>query len=243
MKNTVKYILQKILGYEFYLYVFAVFKIKTLRRDKNENDFFYFLDSIPKNDGLILDIGANLGIMTYYLATRFPKNNIFSIEPMPSNFSVLSKIKQKFNLVNVNLCMLALGEDKQRAKMILPSNQGTKMQGLSHIKHPTMELWNEGEVVEVEMDTLDHLFPNKKIKAIKIDVENFEYFVLKGGIKLISTNKPVIYTELWDNENRVNCIDFLKTMDYKCFVIENGQITLFNSQIHKQHNFLFISQN
>ncbi len=43
MKNSLKYILQKLLGLKTYLYVFALVKIKTLRNDSKENDFFTFL--------------------------------------------------------------------------------------------------------------------------------------------------------------------------------------------------------
>ena len=46
---------------------------------------------------------------------------------------------------------------------------------------------------------------DKKIGAIKMDVENFEYFVLEGGKELIKKHKPIIYTELWENQNREKC--------------------------------------
>jgi hypothetical protein len=39
VKNTIKYILQKILGFQTYLFVFSVFKIKTLHSDPKEKDF------------------------------------------------------------------------------------------------------------------------------------------------------------------------------------------------------------
>lgn len=42
MKNFTKYILQKLLGFRNYLFVFCLFKIKTLHSDKNEKDFLYF---------------------------------------------------------------------------------------------------------------------------------------------------------------------------------------------------------
>ena len=95
MKNGIKLILQKLLGYQNYLYVFAKFKIKTLKQDKKEGDFFHFMDSISKN-GAILDIGANIGIMTYHLSKRFADRKIYSIEPMPDNLKVLNKIINTF---------------------------------------------------------------------------------------------------------------------------------------------------
>ena len=243
MKNTIKYFLQQLFGYELYLFTFAIFKIKTLKNDSKEKDFFYFLNLIPTSNGVILDIGANLGIMTYYLSKKFSNNKVYAIEPVPSNIKVLEKIKKQFRLSNVTVFNIALGSEKQIAKMILPKNHGTKMQGLSHIKHDSMELWNDGEEFEVEMNTLDMLFPNQEIKAIKIDVENFEYFVLKGGIQLLIDNKPLIYMELWENDNRIKCMNFLSNLNYECFVIENNQCIHFQADLHKQQNFLFIAKN
>ena len=49
MKNTVKYILHKLLGFKNYLFIFSLYKILTLRKDKNEKDFFAFLHLIPAN--------------------------------------------------------------------------------------------------------------------------------------------------------------------------------------------------
>ena len=40
MKNAIKYILQKVLGYQRYLFVFAKYKIRNLKSDKKEGDFF-----------------------------------------------------------------------------------------------------------------------------------------------------------------------------------------------------------
>ena len=243
MKNTIKYFLQQLFGYELYLFAFAIFKIKTLKNDSKEKDFFYFLNLIPTSNGVILDIGANLGIMTYYLSKKFSNNKVYAIEPVPSNLKVLEKIKKQFRLSNVTVFNIALGSEKQIATMILPKNHGTKMQGLSHIKHDSIELWNDGEEFEVEMNTLDMLFPNQEIKAIKIDVENFEYFVLKGGVQLLNDNKPLIYMELWNNDNRINCMNFLSNLNYECFVIENNQCVHFKVDHHKQQNFLFIAKN
>src|SRR5690606_25170698 len=105
----------------------------------------------------ILDIGANIGIMTYHLSTRFPQTKIHAFEPMPDNLDVLKRITQKYALKNVIVHPYALGETSGILKMILPHNGKTKMQGLSHVKHDSIKEWNEGEEFEVEAKTLDEL--------------------------------------------------------------------------------------
>ncbi|MDB0037942.1 FkbM family methyltransferase, partial [bacterium] len=99
--------------------------------------------------------------------------------------------------------------------------------------------WNEGSEFEVPIKPLDQLLGSEKIQGIKMDVENFEFFVLKGAQKLLSKYKPVIYTELWDNDNRQKCFDFLKELGYSTFVVIGEKRVPFNSDVHDVQNFIF----
>lgn len=242
MKNSIQYFLQRILGLQRYLYLFAMYKIRTLKMDKKENDFFLFLSLLADGKGAVLDIGANLGIMTVHLAKKLPNTVIHSFEPMPENHQVLHKISNTFQLNNVTIHELALGEEKGIAKMILPIDNQTVKQGLSHIKHDSISDWNEGKEVEVPIEKLDNIIGSNAVQGIKIDVENFEYFALKGAEMILSNQHPVIYAELWDNDNRKRCIDFLTAMNYSVFVCENKQLTPFNPTIHTTQNFIFTVQ-
>ena len=240
MKNSIKYILQRTLGFRSYLYFFAKYKIRTLKNDSKENEFFTFLGMLEDGKGAVLDIGANLGIMTVHLAEKLPNETIIAVEPMPDNRSILKKIIAKFNLKNVALHEVALGESAGTVKMILPTKSGAKMQGLSHVKHETITEWNEGEEFEVPMNTLDQLCASEAaIQGIKMDVENFEYFVLKGGKTIIEKFHPIIYTELWDNENRQKCFHLLTSLGYTINVAQQGNLVPFNSEIHLTQNFIF----
>ncbi len=242
MKNSVKYILQKLLGLHTYLYVFALYKIRTLRSDKKENDFFTFLSLLKDGKGDVLDIGANLGIMTVHLANTLPNTTIHAFEPMPANVSVLRRIIAKFKLKTTKIHEIALGDESGTAKMVLPVNGQTVMQGLSHIKHETITEWNEGKEVDVPLDKLDNILNGQPIQAIKIDIENFEYFALKGANRILTSNKPIIYAELWDNENRSKCFEYLRSFSYSIFVGENNQVVPFDSSKHHTQNFIFIAE-
>lgn len=240
MKNTVKYILQGTLGFQRYLYCFALFKIKSLRSDKKEKDFFYFLSLMKDNEGLVFDVGANIGIMTYHLSKSLPNTTIVAIEPMPDNLKILKKVIENKGLTNVELHAEAVGENKGNVTMILPDNKGVKMQGLSHVKHDSIEEWNEGEEFTVPMTTIDEIAGNRKVQGIKMDVENFEYFSLQGASELIERDHPVIYLELWENENRMRCFNFLQEKGYKAYIVENGVHVVFDSEKHPNQNFIFI---
>ena len=221
--------------------MFSVFKIQTLYSDPKEKDFFQFLSLLKDGEGAVLDIGANIGIMTVHLAQKLPNSTIHAFEPMPSNYSVLKKIVNRFKLKKVQIHEIALGEAPGVVKMILPENGKTKMQGLSHVKHDSITEWNEGEEFDVPLDTLDNLIKNEKIQGIKIDVENFEYYALNGGKRILEENHPVIYAELWDNQNRENCMKLLSDLSYTPYVVAENKLIVFNKELHKNQNFIFIS--
>ena len=80
----------------------------------------------------------------------------------------------------------------------------------------------------------------QRISAIKIDVENFEFFVLDGARALIAKNKPVVYAELWDNENRYQCFELFQSLDYKTYVASGNELVLFDPAKHSKQNFIFL---
>ena len=229
------------MGFRTYLFVFAIFKIKTLRSDSKEKDFFHFLSLLEDGKGAVLDVGANIGIMTVHLANKLPNSTVHAFEPIPDNLSVLKRIIAKFNLKKIIIHEVAVGETSGNVQMILPHQGKTKMQGLSHVKHESITEWNEGEEFNVPLNTLDNLLNGEAIQGIKIDIENFEYYALKGGKRILESNHPIIYAELWDNENRSNCIDLLTSMNYKPHVVVNNELTVFDETQHKNQNFIFIA--
>ncbi|MCA1760932.1 MAG: FkbM family methyltransferase, partial [Bacteroidales bacterium] len=222
MKTFVKYILQKILGFKTYLYIFARFVIVKIRWDKKEKDFFHFLKLLP-DEGIVLDLGANIGVTSYHLAKKLPKSTIFSFEPLKINMEILKRIKKRFGLKNIREFMIALGNENTTLEMVMPVINNVPMHGLSHVLHKEITENNTGLKFKVPMVRLDDFQElknsGKRITGMKIDVENYEFYVLKGAEKLIEKNKPVIYCELWENDSRKKCFSFLNNLGYSSFII------------------------
>jgi FkbM family methyltransferase len=242
MKNLAKQILQKILGYHNYLFIFSLYIIHTLKFQKKERDFLYFLKILPKNKS-VLDIGANIGVMTYYLSKHLSAPKVFAFEPQPDNLKILKKVVDRYKLSNVEIHDSALGDTNGKIKMVLPMQGKTKLHGLSHVCHESISEFNSGLHYEVNIKKIDDMetVNNQQIGGIKLDVENFEYYVLKGSEELLKRDKPIIYTELWDNKNRVLCIDFLSNLGYQCKQYSNGKLIDFDAKTSKSQNFFFIN--
>lgn len=240
LKLLIKYILQKLLGFERYLRWFSGYKIKNLHKDHKENDFFRFMELIPNQKGIILDIGANLGVMTIHLAKRFPNAQVLAIEPIPVNYKILLYNIAKQACKNVLPMQIAVGDSEGDAIMVMPKNGAVKQHGLCH-----MEEVSEGEVVGVrhtvrvfKLDNLTEI--NDCVLAIKMDVENYESKTLKGAVNMLKRDRPVIYTELWLNENRNETIQLLENLGYKTHCIVNNQLVEFDASMHQTQNFIFL---
>jgi len=216
-----------------------------LRKDKNEKDFFAFLHLLPANT-TVLDIGANIGIMTVHLARTVKGVAVYSFEPMPNNIVAFKRIIKYFKLDNVKLFEIALGNSEGEVEMVMPIISNVKMQGLSHVVHDSIPENNEGERIQVPLKMLDNMIEltncPKRISGIKIDVENFEFFVLDGAKQLIAKNRPVVYAELWENENREKCFELFKSLNYKTIVVVDKKAVEFDKTIHKTQNFIFLSK-
>ena len=243
MKTFAKYILQKILGFKTYLYVFALFVIVKLRWDIREKDFFHFLKMLP-DEGLVLDLGANIGVTSYHLAKKLPQSTVFSFEPLEANMETLRRIKKRFRLTNIKEFQLAAGNENTTLEMVMPVIHKVPMHGLSHVVHKDITENNTGLKFKVPMVRLDDFQElkntKKRITGIKIDVENYEYHVLKGAERLIEKNKPVIYSELWENDSRKKCFTFLNKLGYSAFILQKKELVPFTKKYHEKNNFFFI---
>ncbi|MEI6122117.1 MAG: FkbM family methyltransferase [Bacteroidota bacterium] len=214
-----------------------------MKQNKNEGDFIYFRDLIT-DGGIILDIGANIGVMLVHLARTHPYSRIIAFEPMPYNIRALLRVIGYYKLNNVELITTALGNSIGEVDMVMPVKKSARLQGLSHVIHDSITEWNEGEKFTAPLTTLDTFIEvNKitsKITAIKLDVENFEYFVLEGARKTLAVHHPIVYCELWENENRVKCFDLMKECNYKIMILRNKKLCKFEAGYHKTQNFFFV---
>ncbi len=241
IENLIKRLLQKTFGFRNYLFLFSIFTINRLKLGRIEKEFLEFMKLVPE-EGVILDLGANIGIMSVHLAKRRKRSIVYSFEPIAENLATLKRIIRYYKLRNVKIFECALGDINGEIKMVMPVISDVKMQGLSHVIQEGTGQDQAGNHYTVPLKKLDDIPELNdqaiRISAIKIDVENFEYFVLKGGKNLLAKHHPVIYSELWNNENRTNTINMLSELGYSVKVNEHGKLVVYNGQ--EAQNFIFV---
>lgn len=188
---------------------------KTLNRatSKISNIFDYQKDQLDKafkycsNFRHAIDIGANYGIMSYNISKKFKKVSAFEI--VPEICYCLKLNVEKFNLTNVDIYDVGLGDTEKEVALNFNAEK-------TFSTHINLEFNNN---ISSKIKSLDS-FNFDDVDFIKIDAEGFEPLIVKGGLKTILKNKPVILYERKGHEerygfNKNSVLEFLKPYGYK----------------------------
>ncbi len=218
-KLFAKRVLQKALGFHRYLVLHSLFVAVTLRLRRGEGAILRFIEQLAPN-ATVLDVGANVGTMTLLFARHCSRGRVFAFEPIPENLAATRTIVRLFGLHNVAVYPCGLGERDETVTMIMPSEQGVRLEGLSHVAEAASA--EHGTRYDIDLRRLDGMAPfdDVRVDAIKLDVEDHERFVLMGAEQIIARDRPLIYAELWSSENRTACFALLARHGYRAFGVD-----------------------
>lgn len=241
MKRILQGAAQRLLGFDRYLFWFSRFKIRTLRRDHNEGDVHHFISLMPR-DAVVLDVGANIGIMTVLIARRVDRGQVHAFEPIPENLRALRRIVAHEGLSNVTIHDVALGESSGELEMVMPVESSVRMQGLSRVVTDGPRDPDSGERYHVRQRRLDDIevLHDLDVAGMKVDVEDFEQFVFRGGMDLLRRCTPLVYAELNEGENRTVCMDLFEDLGYEVRVLDGDRLVPWDPARHDKHNFFLV---
>jgi FkbM family methyltransferase len=138
----------------------------------------------------VVDVGANIGIYTRFLARRVgDAGRVHAFEPAQQNFSRLEDAVR--GLGNVVANHAAVGANSGTATLFLS--------GPLNVDHRTFDSGDGRTGVSVKQVALDDYFPaGSRVDVMKVDVQGFELEVLQGAIRLLTENaKLTIIMEFW----------------------------------------------
>jgi FkbM family methyltransferase len=237
MKRKIQFFLQNLLGIQRYLFWLASFQVWKGRWLYADKEFHYFIQLLPEK-GMVADIGANLGVTSVQIATEKPGCTIIAFEPIPANFNCCKKIVQKYGSSQIHLYQLALADCPGQLIMTQPTDKGVLMHGLSRVVEIPENTPNCIDVRALSLDEIPEFQPPHQLVAIKIDVENFEWYVLQGGAEVIKANQPVIFCEVWDTVRRELTFSLMGQLGYEIFIFNGQVLEPFRNQ--RALNFFFL---
>lgn len=221
---------QLILGRENWLLFMAHINLTRMRGKHYESTFRAFSHLLPDR-GLVLDIGANLGVMSAYLAQKNSSWKIVAIEPIPLHVTVINRFFKYKQLINIKIVEKAISDKDGWVEMKVPMEEGMLQHGLASLE---MQKDSAGELHQVHAITLDQLmeqYPKEVVIGIKIDVENHEWEVLQGGLQTIQKYQPIIMAELWNDLKKQQCLHLLTSLGYRVMYVNmQGQLVSYQGE-------------
>ncbi|MCS3685488.1 FkbM family methyltransferase [Salinibacter ruber] len=150
-----------------------------------------FLTCHPFPEGPILDVGANLGIVSLILAHRYPDRSIHAFEPNPSTVRALKENLEHNAAANIRIQDVAVGGKTGTVQFNAhPQNRGTARRETEDMEHTR----------NVSCITLDDYVDQEdlhQIALLKVDVEGYEKSVFEGAKRLLGNQRAtVVYFEV-----------------------------------------------
>lgn len=134
----------------------------------------YKLDGLNL-EGVVIDIGAHKGLVSCYIAKKYPKVKVYAYEPVKENYEALLKHIKLNGLDNIIPHNLAVTKDGRDVEIFTDpqNNSGGST------------LYGSGNVQKVKSTTLEDIFKTYKIDTLdllKIDCEGAEFEILDTPI-------------------------------------------------------------
>jgi len=181
------------------------------RRETLMTDYLLISGLIGEGN-VVLDIGANIGyyvLLESKLVGRMGK--IYAVEPVSSNIHILKRNLLLNGCTNVETYRLAMG-DRNGCITIHISDQSNlsavqKELGVNYIRTEKVNVMTVDTFLEVK-ETPD---------LIRMDVEGYEYFILKGMEKILKKDVDLlieIHGFIMTKEQVDTLFDTLKEHDY-----------------------------
>jgi FkbM family methyltransferase len=190
------------------------------------NDCLHNMD-IQRKECVFIDVGANIGRYSLYLAKKFPSTLVIALEPDPEAYLALTRGLQANGLNNV--IALNLAAYNTNGYVVLFRKRSSTMSSI-------VDQTDTFENVKVRAMRIDDLIKELNINHIeiaKIDVEESELYVLQGFEESIKKFKPKIIIEV-TKRTKEDVTKFFMTIGYDCkSIIRNPAIEYLVCQDHE----------
>jgi FkbM family methyltransferase len=209
-----------------------------LSRSQPHDEDYVVFRSFQDKEEVILDIGANWGYSAGSIWSVGARNRIVSFEAIPLYRDCLEKILT-LRPYDYRYLMTALSSEPGLLKFAVPVVNDTALTALTsasenpHLDSLTENVYNSVHrwmpgvksitlricEFEVPVQTLDNiltsrpeLIPCHGISVIKLDVEGWEYEVLKGAVNTLKAYSPLIMAE--GGNRRQELRELMASLDY-----------------------------
>ena len=167
-----------------------------------------FLKQLIRPGDHVVEVGANIGAHTIGLAKAVgPHGKVYAFEPQRVCFALLQAqiaLNQAYNVFAYNQAL-----SRSPESLWMPAVDYTQTENFGGVAL-AREGGSDAELASVA--TLDERLDGVPCTLIKIDVEGMEEDVIRGGINVIRTHRPLLYVEndqIAKSQSLIACIQEL----------------------------------
>jgi FkbM family methyltransferase len=177
---------------------------------------------------VLLDVGANIGLVSLAVLAAVPDVRIYAFEPAPLQHDLLAETIRRNSLENkIELSAVALTDASGTAEFAVHSRRHAAGDGF-------VDTGRSGPArrITVRTDTLDrwwHESGRPQVDVIKLDVEGAELLVLRGAETVLRSLRPTLFLEI-DSRNlavypydQEDVIAYLASVGYRVNQVEDGE--------------------
>ena len=192
-----------------------------------------------KIDDSIIDVGGNLGISAMGFRELGYENKIFLFEPNKYLFKKYINNKLLKNYKNIHAYNFALGVKEETKNFYYPYYKDSCLHYFcsfdkEYIKN-SLKITFKNKNFKIinkpmKLKKFDKINLKCKPKFVKIDVEGFDYEVLRGMKKSIDKYKPVILVE-FNKSNFFKIKKFLKMYNVWVYFYKSNKFKIFDENM------------
>jgi FkbM family methyltransferase len=146
-------------------------------------------------DDVVLDVGANVGLMTIGFAVLAPRGRVVAVEPSPRTFPFLVRNVESAGLANVEEVQTAASDRSGTVAFV----DSSWFSAGSFVKNATMASDIHGAGVSVRAEPIDQIVDElglDRVDFLKLDVEGHELPALQGAHATLKRFEPLSVIEL-----------------------------------------------
>lgn len=204
----------------------------------NDSFSINIMRKLASKSEVMLDIGADIGLMSLILSDANPIAAIYAFEPSSHSFPDLIENINLNNTKNIVALKLGVGS-KDSKETFYYSPENSVISSFSA---------REGFIAEqIEIKTIESIcveFKINKIDFIKIDIEGFELDALAGIGGKIFNSKPIILAEVLNENNGKKIAPFLPKNYIYFRIVEESKVLKEDKKIDRtskiSNNYLFV---
>ena len=225
-------------------------------KDDPDGRVIKLINESVKDGDIVLDIGANIGLMTLVLGKKVGKfGKVYSFEPGPISHSLLARnvyanIDKTGEIVFFKQAMTDVDGPVELFINRSGESDNQVHRGVDEYIYINEKSRKKVIVDGITLDSFAATFQSLKVRFIKMDTQGHEYYIFLGGKKFLKSAREIIihveyapYLKAWENFSQDDFYDLIKELDFEIFDTSNMQYgKVDNKYLKNNYGFDFVGK-